>query len=638
MPPIRTDDLLDGGPSPSPAPPVLDLVAHQARTRPGAVALVHDTARLTYAQLAAAVRERASVLAAEGAGPGRLVALHRPRGIDAVVGLLAVLTTGAAYLPLDIQAPDARNAAILHDSCGGLAPTPAEVAAAGELVLPGPGAPSGAAYVIYTSGSTGTPNGVVVAHDSLAHFIAGAVPAYGIGPASRVLQFSPLHFDASVQEVFATLGAGGTLVLRTDDMLDVRDLLAGCVRHGITVLDLPAAYWHELVHVLSTGAVGLPGCLDTVIIYGEAALPERVAQWRELTGERVRLLNAYGPTETTVVATVADLTRHGDGPVPIGRPLPGVRAAVVGGELWLLGGGLSYGYLSNPELNARRFTELDGERAYRTGDLVTIGEDRQILYHGRLDDEVKIGGQRIDPAAVDSVLSAHPKVREAAVVAQQDADGVKRLVAFVVTEGGVGAEELRGLVRARMPAAAVPAAVGIVAALPRTSSGKINRKALRTTDPRLSVVHEEPLPVEDRVPLSHAQRRLWLLDQLDGPSCAYNMPVVLELDGAPDRAALAAAVTDLAERHEVLRTVFLAPEDEPYQHVLAASAVRTRTVGCPAGELRERVQDFVSETFDLARELPLRVALFVPEGARARRRCWRCCCTMWRATAGRWRR
>ncbi|MFB8208381.1 amino acid adenylation domain-containing protein [Streptomyces sp. NPDC056010] len=614
MPPIRTDDLLDGGPSPSPAPPVLDLIAHQAHTRPEAVALVHDTARLTYAELAAAVRERANALTAEGAGPGRLVALHRPRGIDAIVGLLAVLTTGAAYLPLDIQAPDARNAAILKDSCGDLAPTPAEVAAAGELVLPGPGAPAGAAYVIYTSGSTGTPNGVVVAHDSLAHFIAGAVPAYGIGPDSRVLQFSPLHFDASVQEVFATLGAGGTLVLRTDDMLDVRDLLAGCARHGITVLDLPAAYWHELVHVLSTGAVPLPGCLDTVIIYGEAALPERVAQWRELTGERTRLLNAYGPTETTVVATVADLTRHGDGPVPIGRPLPGVRAAVVGGELWLLGGGLSYGYLSNPELNARRFTELDGERAYRTGDLVTIGEDRQILYHGRLDDEVKIGGQRIDPAAIDSVLAAHPKVREAAVVAQQDADGVKRLVAFVVTEGGVGAEELRGLVRERMPAAAVPAAVGIVAALPRTSSGKINRKALRTTDPRLSVVHEEPLPAEDRVPLSHAQRRLWLLDQLDGPSCAYNMPIVLELDGVPDRAALAAAVADLAERHEVLRTVFLAPEDEPYQHVLAASAVRARTVECPAGELRERVQDFVSETFDLARELPLRVALFVPEG------------------------
>nr|WP_237749670.1 condensation domain-containing protein [Streptomyces sp. SS] len=612
MAPSRTQDLLDGGPSPAVAPPVLDLIARQERTRPAAVALVHADARLTYAELGAAVRERAALLAADGAGPGRLVALHRPRGIDAIVGLLAVLATGAAYLPLDVQAPDARNEAILTDACGAAAPAPSEVARHGELVLGGPGTDAGAAYVIYTSGSTGVPNGVVVAHDSLAHFIAGATPAYGIDAASVVLQFSPLHFDASVQEVFATLGAGGTLVLRTDDMLDVAELLAGCARHGVTLLDLPAAYWHELVYVLTTGSVRLPECLRTVIIYGEAALPERIAQWRALVGDSVRLLNAYGPTETTVVATVADLTRHEAGPVPIGRPLPGVRAAIVGGELWLLGGGLTRGYLHRPELNARRFTALDGERAYRTGDLVTVGEDRQILYHGRLDDEVKIGGQRIDPAAVDSVLAGHPAVREAAVVAQQDTDGVKRLVAFVVTDGGTGAEELRGHVRDRMPAAAVPT-VSVVVALPRTSSGKINRKALRTTDPRLPVVHEEPLPAEDRVALSHAQRRLWLLDQLDGASAAYNMPIVLHLDTAPDRAALAAAVADLAERHEVLRTVFLAPEEEPYQHILAPAAVRLRTVEAPAAELPDLVARFTAETFDLSRELPLRVALFLPE-------------------------
>ncbi|MEU2656063.1 amino acid adenylation domain-containing protein [Streptomyces sp. NPDC007325] len=612
MPRSRTDDLLDGGPSPAATPPVLDLIAAQERTRPEAVALVHADARLTYAGLGAAVRARAAELAAQGAGPGRLVALHRPRGIDAIVGLLAVLTTGAAYLPLDVQAPDARNAAILKDACGDTAPEPAEVARHGELVLGGPGAGEGAAYVIYTSGSTGVPNGVVVAHDSLAHFIAGATPAYGIDADSRVLQFSPLHFDASIQEVFTVLGAGGTLVLRTDDMLDVGELLAGCERTGVTLLDLPAAYWHELVYVLTTGAVRLPDALRTVIIYGEAALPERIAQWRALVGDRIRLLNAYGPTETTVVATVADLTRHEAGPVPIGRPLPGVRAAVVEGELWLLGGGLTRGYLHRPELDARRFTELDGARAYRTGDLVTIGDDRQILYHGRLDDEVKIGGQRIDPAAVDSVLAGHPAVREAAVVAQQDADGVKRLVAFVVTDGGTGAEELRDRVRERMPAAAVPA-VSIVVALPRTSSGKINRKLLRTTDPRLPVVHEDPLPADERVPLSHAQRRLWLVNQLDGPSAAYNMPIVLHLDTAPDRTALAAAVTDLAERHEALRTVLLAPDDEPYQHVLAASAVRLRTVDTTAGRLPGLVSSFTAETFDLARELPLRVALLLPE-------------------------
>ncbi|MEU9581112.1 amino acid adenylation domain-containing protein [Streptomyces chilikensis] len=613
MPPIGTEDPLDGGPSPSPAPPVLELVARQARVRPGALALVQGGTRVTYAELAAAVSGRAAELAAAGAAPGRLVALHRPRSVEAIVGILAVLTTGAAYLPLDVQAPEARNQAILRDCCGEDAPPPADVARHGELVLPGPGVDADAAYVIYTSGSTGTPNGVVVAHDSLAHFTAGVIPAYGIGPDDRVLQFSPLHFDASVQEVFSALGAGAILVLRTDDMLDVGEFLTGCARHGVTLVDLPAAYWHELVHVLSTGSARLPGCLRLVGTFGEAALPERVAQWRDLTGGRVRLLNSYGPTEATVAATVADLTDHDGGPVPIGRPLPGVRAAVVDGELWLLGGGLTRGYLGRPELNARRFTTLDGERAYRTGDLVTVGDDGQILFHGRVDDEVKIGGQRIDPAAVDSVLAGHPAVREAAVVARQEADGVKRLVAFVVTDGGAGAGELRDWVRERMPAAAVPAAVAVVVALPRTSSGKIDRKALRATDPRLPVVHEEPLSPEDRVPLSHAQRRLWLVDQLDGPSAAYNMPIVLELDGRPDPAALAAAVTDLAERHEVLRTVFLTPDEEPYQHVLAPSVVRLRTVECPAGDLPARVARFTAESFDLSRDLPLRVALFLPQ-------------------------
>ncbi|MEU3555123.1 condensation domain-containing protein, partial [Streptomyces fragilis] len=613
MPPIGTENLLDGGPSPSPAPPVLELVARQARVRPGARALVQGAAGLTYAELAAAVDERAAELAAAGAGPGRLVAVHRPRSVEAIVGILAVLTTGAAYLPLDVQAPEARNGAILRDCCGTDAPSPADVARHGELVLPGPGVDADAAYVIYTSGSTGTPNGVVVAHDSLAHFTAGVIPAYGIGPDDRILQFSPLHFDASVQEIFSALGAGATLVLRTDDMLDVGEFLTGCARHGVTLVDLPAAYWHELVHVLSTGSARLPDCLRLVGTFGEAALPERVAQWRELTGGRVRLLNSYGPTEATVAATVADLTDHDGGPVPIGRPLPGVRTAVVDGELWLLGGGLTRGYLGRPELNARRFTTLNGERAYRTGDLVEVGDDGQILFHGRVDDEVKIGGQRIDPAAVDSVLAGHPAVREAAVVAQQEADGVKRLVAFAVTDGAAGAGELRDWVRERMPAAAVPAAVAVVVALPRTSSGKIDRKALRTTDPRLPVVHEKPLSPEDRVPLSHAQRRLWLVDQLDGPSAAYNMPIVLELDARPDPAALAAAVTDLAERHEVLRTVFLTPDEEPYQHVLAPSVVRLRTVECPAGEVPGRVARFTAESFDLSRDLPLRVALFLPQ-------------------------
>ncbi|MCX4775501.1 non-ribosomal peptide synthetase [Streptomyces sp. NBC_01264] len=603
--------VLDGGPAITPAPRVLDRI--DARVAAGAerLALVHGARRMTYGQLALAVAFRAEELAAEGAGPGRLVAVHRPRGIDAVVGLLAALRTGAAYLPLDPAAPAARTAAILAD-CAGQEVRPVE----GEFTLPGPGVPQDAAYVIYTSGSTGTPNGVVVGQDALAHFTAGATVRYGITAEDRVLQFAPLHFDASVEEVFLTLGAGATLVLRDEEMLDVPGLLAGCAAHGVTVLDLPTAYWHELTHALSAGIAELPSSVRTVVIGGEAALPERVAQWcAAVDPDRVRLLNTYGPTEATVVATVADLSRHPGGPVPIGEPLPGVRAAVVDGELWLLGGGLALGYLGRPELTGRRFAVLGSERAYRTGDVVFVREDGQLGFRGRADDEVKINGHRVDPASVESVLIAHPGVREAAVVPQETADGVKRLAAFVVADPGVDADALRARVREHLPAAAVPSVLALVEALPRTSSGKIDRKLLRIASagerlPSEAVFDGEVLPAEDRIPLSFAQRRLWFLAGLEGPSTTYNLPLVLRLDSAPDREVLAAALGDLVERHEVLRTVYPAVDSEPYQHVLDPLPVPLTARECGPGELDALVARFTAGTFDLSCELPIRAALF----------------------------
>ncbi|GGZ45692.1 hypothetical protein GCM10010371_00830 [Streptomyces subrutilus] len=602
--------VLDGGPAIAPAPPVLERIDSRVADGAEQTALVHGRRRMTYGQLALAVALRAEELAAEGAGPGRLVAVHRPRGIEAVVGLLAALRTGAAYLPLDPGAPAARTAAILADCAG------REVAAAdGETVLPGPGVPPGTAYVIYTSGSTGTPNGVAVGHAALAHFTAGATVRYGITAEDRVLQFAPLHFDASVEEIFLTLGAGAALVLRDEEMLDVPGLLAGCAAHGVSVLDLPTAYWHELAHALASGVAELPPALRTVVIGGEAALPERVAQWcRAVDPDRVRLLNTYGPTEATVVATVADLSRHPGGPVPIGEPLPGVRAAVVDGELWLLGGALALGYLGRPELTERRFSALDGERAYRTGDVVFVREDGQLGFRGRADDEVKINGHRVDPASVESVLTAHPGVREAAVVAQETADGVKRLAAFVVAEEGVGAQELRARVRAELPAAAVPSAVTLVDALPRTSSGKIDRKSLRGPAPQEPsadrVFDGVVLPAEDRIPLSFAQRRLWFLAGLEGPSTTYNLPLVLRLDGVPDHEALAAALADVVERHEVLRTVYPAVDSEPYQHVLEPLAVPLPVRACRPEEVDALVAGFTAGTFDLAAQLPIRARLF----------------------------
>ncbi|WP_430789523.1 amino acid adenylation domain-containing protein [Actinoplanes sp. G11-F43] len=638
--------ILDGGPPAGRVVDVLDAIAARTAAAPGHPAVIAGETSLSYAELDAAVAARAAELRAGGAGPGRLVTVCRPRGVDTIVAILAVLRTGAAYLPLDPGAPAARNEAILADASGrdetipagasGLGevapPELAVVVERGEVVLPGTPVAAGTAYVIYTSGSTGTPNGVLVGLAALAHFVAGATHRYGITAADRVLQFAPLHFDASVEEIFVTLAAGATLVLRGDGMLDVPALLAGCVRHRVTVLDLPTAYWHELAYAVSGAATSLPGTLRTVIIGGEAALPERVARWRRAV-DGVRLFNTYGPTEATVVATVAELTGHDGGEIPIGRPLPGVRAAVVDEELWLLGGGLGDGYLGRPELTARRFTTLDGVPAYRTGDRVRVRPDGQLGYLGRLDDEVKINGHRIDPGAVESVLLGHPGVRDCAVIAQDLADGMKRLVAFVV--GDAEAADVRAFLADRLPAAAVPGTVRPVGTLPRTSNGKVDRRMLRSlpaaevdrraprdrpaaeVDPRHGPATAEIVlePGAELVPLSYAQRRLWFLYRLEGPSATYNVPLVLELSGVPDRVALSAALGDLTARHEVLRTVYPSVDGEPVQHVLDDAGDVLSVVECPAGEAGERVARFCAGTFDLAVQPPLRAQLLITEPA-----------------------
>ncbi|WP_049559206.1 thioester reductase domain-containing protein [Nonomuraea sp. SBT364] len=457
--------VLDGGPLPVPAVPVAHLIAAQAAATPHAVAVEQAGRRLTYRDLLTSARSFADEIA--GAS---LVAIMLPRGFDAVTAIVGAILSGAAYLPLDPAWPQSRIDGILAAARPGVL-----VTAAGVERLEGARSGPGLAYVMYTSGSTGRPKGVAVGQEALAHFVAGATSVYGIGADDRVLQFAPLHFDASVEEIFLTLCAGATLVLRTDEMLQsVGRLLQACADLGVTVLDLPTAFWHEVAYALSTGTAGLPPGVRTVIIGGEAALPERVARWHAAVRGSARLFNTYGPTEATVVATVAELV-PGDPDVPIGKPLPGVRAAVVDGELVLMGGGLARGYLDAP------FDGHEGEAAYRTGDRVRLRSDGQLVHLGRIDDEFKISGHRVDPGEVESALLLHPGVREAAVVGQVLDGGAKRLVAHVVPVEPVPAADLRRHLAGLLPAAVIPSAYVFAAALPRTTSGKIDRSLLRET-------------------------------------------------------------------------------------------------------------------------------------------------------------
>ncbi|MFC4158682.1 amino acid adenylation domain-containing protein [Chitinimonas lacunae] len=533
--------LLAGESLPGRPARVLDLLTAHALTSPNRIALEQDgEPALSYGELLAQVQALAGRLHAHGVKADDRVGILLPRSSDSVIALLATLWAGAGYLPLDPEGPTTRLAALLEDAKPALVLTRRDQAArlpqgvahwcldeaapaAKPLELAVPVDDSALAYVIYTSGSTGKPNGVMLGRDALAHFVAGAGARYQMRADDRMLQFAPLHFDASVEEIFLPLCHGATVVLRTEAMLEsLPRFIAACARLRISVLDLPTAFWHELTYSLGSHDAYLSDSIRLVIIGGEAALAERVARWRSAAPASTVLLNTYGPTETTVICTTAELAGpqaidwQGDS-VPIGRPLPGLTVAVVDeslrpvapgmpGELCLLGGALARGYLGRDALTATRFVQLhalpDAPRAYRTGDRVLLDGQGQLRYLGRLDDEFKISGHRVDPSEVETALLAYPGIREAAVVGLTQPGGLKRLVGFLVGDATDPAP-LRAFLAERLPAAAVPSQLLWLERLPRNANNKIDRGALR----------QLPLDDEDEAivatELEHAVMAVW---------------------------------------------------------------------------------------------------------------------------------
>jgi acyl-coenzyme A synthetase/AMP-(fatty) acid ligase/acyl carrier protein len=344
----------------------------------------------------------------------------------------------------------------------------------------------------------------MVRHGALAAYVAGFRAEHGLGPADRVLQFASVGFDTSAEEIYPCLTSGAALVLRDDALLvSTPDFLRICGEQGISVLDLPTAFWHEMVARLAEGASPLPPppSLRLIILGGERALPERLAAWQALGLDRIRLVNTYGPTETTIVATRCDLagcdTRA---EVPIGRPVPGACARVldpflqlappgIAGELCVGGSGLARGYLGRPDLTAERFVPdpwaaEPGSRLYRTGDLARFLPAGDLEFQGRVDDQVKIRGFRVELREIEAVLGGHPLVSTAVVTAREDAPGDRRLAAYVVPRNGTppGVSELRSFAAASLPDYMVPAAFVVLDALPLTPSGKVDRRALPAPD------------------------------------------------------------------------------------------------------------------------------------------------------------
>lgn len=529
-----------------------DLFEMQALQTPTVTAILHEEKQLSYQELNRRSNQLAHYLRGLGVRPGTLVGIHMHRSLDMVVALLGILKAGAAYVPLDPNYPKERLAFVLRDTQSPLVLCQEQLAKTfpmndakvvcldsewgiiyrepdkkPDVVL----SPDSLAYVIYTSGSTGKPKGVQITHKAVVNFVTAASAAYTLKPNDRILQFSSISFDTAVEEIFPCLTRGCTLVLRTDSMLDSVSLfLEKCHDWGITVLDLPTAYWHELIEGLHSEGPTIPEKLRLVIIGGEQALHAKINRWHEHVGTQVRLLNTYGPTETTVVATLCELTESDRQDtalreVPIGRPIANVETYVldrhlspvpigVPGELHIGGDGLSPGYLNQPKLTAEKFighpfNSEPGAHLYKTGDLVRYLPDGNIEFLGRIDDQVKIHGYRIELGEIEAVLAQRCGVRQIAVVAREDHFNDKRLVAYVVLkdDDDTTAQELRKFLQQQLPTYMIPSVFVFLSALPLTPNGKVNRLAL--PDPEVSKVNSATSFVAPRTPVEKKLARIW---------------------------------------------------------------------------------------------------------------------------------
>ncbi|MFF5986086.1 amino acid adenylation domain-containing protein [Prauserella flavalba] len=706
---------------------IADLLAAQAARTPGETALVFGDERLTYAELDERINRLARLLLSRGAGPEQVVALALPRSIDMVVALFAVLRTGAAYLPLDLDHPAERLTHMLEDtnplcvltttncSEGGLhcsqrvlldhADVVAELrrvsgepigdhelsasfgkGSAGRLEYP--------AYVIYTSGSTGRPKGVVTPYRGLTNMqlnhreaiFAPAIESAG-GRRLRIAHTVSFAFDMSWEELLWLVEGHEVHVCDEELRRDAEALVAYCDEHRIDVVNVTPTYAQLL---LEEGL--LDGHVPPLVLLGGEAVSDAV--WTTLADtEGTYGYNLYGPTEYTI-NTLGASTADSSTPA-VGKPIWNTRAYILDpflrpvppgtpGELYIAGVGLARGYHNRPGLTAERFVAnpYAPGRMYRTGDLVRQRPSSGIIdFLGRTDDQVKIRGYRVELGEIEAALAAHPAVTHAAVVVNE-----QRLVGYIVADGEF---DWREHLKARLPDYMVPAAVVTVEHLPLTVNGKLDVKALpapslgaaresrpprtreekvlcglfaellgaegvgiddsffdlgghsllatrlvskaRTAlDAELSIrdLFEAPTVAElvsriggparpalvagerpAELPASAAQQRLWVIQNMEETSSAYNFPLVVRLRGTLDLGAWRAALGDVVARHEALRTVFTERDGVPFQRVVEDAEPVVEVHDTTEQALSEFVREAVARPFDLAAELPIRCTI-----------------------------
>ncbi|MEU0561057.1 amino acid adenylation domain-containing protein [Dactylosporangium sp. NPDC006015] len=707
---------------------VPEMITAQADRTPDTVALVCDGSEVSYRDLEARANRLARFLTGLGVRTESVVGLCLPRGLDTIVAMLAVWKAGGAYLPLDPAHPADRISFMLADARAAVLVATEDlldelpVGRLRTLALDDPrlartsadpvdarALPGQLAYVIYTSGSTGAPKGAGVTHGGLANYVASVPSRVGLAGPGRYGVLQGQVTDLGNTVVFGALTTGGTLVVAPEPVVTDPAGMAGFVAtHRIDAMKIVPSH----LAALGAGPAGLPGVLPgrAVVLGGEAAPADLVREL--LAGDERAVFNHYGPTETTIGVLTARL--DGAVPAPIGRPVANTRAYVlddqltpvpagVAGELYVAGAQLARGYVGRPALTAERFVadpfdSTGGGRLYRTGDVVRRTRDGDLVYLGRADEQVKLRGFRVEPGEVEAVLTTHPQVALAAVVAREDAAGERRLVAYVVpvdTDDPVPPATVKQFLAGRLPDHLVPAAVVTLAELPLTGNGKLDRRALpapevtttarsgrgpadareellcqafaqilgldtvgvdddffdlgghsllavrlvsriRTllgTEVDIRTLFEVPTPAglagrlstaraaraaltpqtrPARIPLSYGQRRLWIIDQLEGASPTYNIPVVVRLPGRVDRDALAAALRDVLGRHEVLRTVFPTADGEPFQRIVGLDDLdwHLRVAEVAGADLPAAIAEAERHVFHLATEVPIRAWLF----------------------------
>ncbi|MEH1922365.1 amino acid adenylation domain-containing protein [Nostoc sp.] len=504
------------------------LFAAQVELTPDAVAIQQAGEQLTYRELSDRANQLAHYLQSLGVKPETLVGICVERSSEMIVGLLGILKAGGAYIPLDPAYPQDRLTDILEDTQLSILLTQERFQDklpnyAGKIICldtdwleiaqhstANPISEvqlHNLAYIIYTSGSTGKPKGVMIEQRSLTNFTLTAIHEYGINASDNILQFASICFDASVEEIFPCLSVGATLVLRTEEMLHSSDEFWWCCREWqLTVLDLPTAYWHQLVAELTPEDSRIAESLRMVIIGGEEAQLEKVKHWHSSIAHLSnppQLLNSYGPTEATVITTLDRLTPTATS-VSIGRPISNAQVYIldqylqpvpigVSGELYIGGAGLARGYWQRPELTKEKFIpnpfeEAGGGKLYKTGDLARYLLDGKIELIGRIDNQVKIRGFRIELGEIEMVLSQHPQVLQAVVIAREDIPGQKRLVAYVVPkESQLTTDDLRYFLKQKLPNYMVPSAFVLLKALPMTLNQKVDYHALQAPEISRSV-------------------------------------------------------------------------------------------------------------------------------------------------------